>query len=247
MKCPNCGKESPQGEAECPACGLIFEKWLKKTRPGGISAENGTAPPLRAADRDWKNIAPGHPYFYPAAAAAIIALIYALNFRSYLPITEGWARVETLLFPLSALNLVLHEAGHPLLGIFGSEFLMTAGGTIFQLAFPLAFLYYFFIRENKAGCLFAVFWAGYSLVNVSFYLADADLQALILITGKSGREGGLHDWNYLLAQMGLLKRCVGIGRVIFFAGVGAMFFAPLAGVKTILTALFQKKQPDSGL
>ena len=246
MKCPNCGRESGKEEAECRACGLIFDKWLKKTLPARTAADNGAASAAGNPDRDWKALVLSHAYFYPAAAAAAIAFIYAFNFKSYLPVTEGWARVDSVLLPLSALTLVLHEAGHPLLGIFGSEFLMTAGGTIFQLAFPLAFFYYFFARGSKAGCFFAVFWTGYSLVNVSFYLADADVQALILITGRSGREGGLHDWNYLLGQLGLLKRCVGIARVIFFAGTGAMSFAPLAGIRSAWDALASKKPPDGG-
>lgn len=30
MKCPNCGVACPAGAAECPACGVIFEKFKKK-------------------------------------------------------------------------------------------------------------------------------------------------------------------------------------------------------------------------
>jgi len=30
MKCPNCGVEGPAGAAECPACGIIFDKFKKK-------------------------------------------------------------------------------------------------------------------------------------------------------------------------------------------------------------------------
>ncbi|HBL15385.1 MAG: hypothetical protein A2X36_08390 [Elusimicrobia bacterium GWA2_69_24] len=30
MNCPNCAKEYPKGSAECPACGIVFEKWRRK-------------------------------------------------------------------------------------------------------------------------------------------------------------------------------------------------------------------------
>lgn len=225
MKCPHCGVDSPEGAVDCPACGLIFEKWLKKISPAPAPAPAAApvpgflpvvVPPALAA------------YKYPAAGAALIALVYAFNFSSYLPVTEGWALVDKLIFPLSFATLAIHEAGHPLMGFFGNEFVMTAGGTLFQLAFPVAIFFHFLKRGDKAGCLFAVFWTGYSLVNISFYMADADVQALILITGKSGREGGLHDWNYLLGQLGLVKQCVNLARPVFFAGVWGMTFPLLA-------------------
>lgn len=240
MKCPNCAKESLQGEPECPACGLIFEKWLKKTAPPETPPVKGGLAP--AHEEGLRASVLGSPYFFPAATAAVIALAFAFNFIAFLPLTEGWAKFERVIFPLTMVNLVIHEAGHPLLGIFGNEFLMTAGGTIFQVAFPLAFFAHFLVRENKAGCLFTLFWTGYSLVNASFYMADADIQALILITGQSGREGGLHDWNYLFTRLGLLKQCIAIARMVFFCGVCAMWFAPLAGLKLFRDARVSKKQ-----
>lgn len=226
-KCPNCDVPVKAGAPECPGCGLIYEKWMMKNvgfaEPASAKAD--IPPPCVPAEQLWLC------YRYPAVGAVLAAFVYALNFRSFLPITEGWAMVEKTIFPLTFLTLAIHEAGHLLMGFFGSEFLMTAGGSLFQLSFPLAVFFHFLKRENTAGCLFAVFWTGYSLINVSFYMADAQIQGLVLITGKTGREGGLHDWNYLLGQLGLLKQAVELARMVFFAGVVGMVFSVLAAGK----------------
>ena len=162
---------------------------------------------------------------FPAIAATVVALYFASRFRQYLPITDAWATIETALLPLTALDVAFHEAGHLLLGLFGWEFLRIAGGTIFQLAIPAACLLHFVSQRSRAGVGFCAFWIGKNLVNISFYAADAQSQSLILITGMSGREGGFHDWGHMLTQLGLWRRCVGIGQGIFFAGVWLMVFA----------------------
>src|SRR5271169_4905346 len=124
----------------------------------------------------------------PAAVASTAALYFTWHFRQYLPITDDWVGIETILLPLSALNLVFHEAGHWILGIFGWEFLMVAGGTIMQLTMPAACLIHFLGQESYAGIGFTLFWIGQNLIEISLYAADAKIQALILITGMSGSE-----------------------------------------------------------
>ena len=161
----------------------------------------------------------------PAAAATLVAFYFAAQFQRYLPITDGWTRIETVLFPLSSLDVAFHEAGHLILGFFGSEFLMVAGGTLMQLAMPSACLAHFIVHESPAGMGFCLFWIGLNLAEISLYAADAQAQALILITGMSGREGGGHDWAFMLGRLGLTKHCVGAGEIFFFAGVWLMVFA----------------------
>jgi hypothetical protein len=109
-------------------------------------------------------------------------------------------------------------------GLLGMQFLMVAGGTIMQLAMPGACLVHFWKRGNWAGVGAMISWLGMNLVNISYYVADAKLQAIILITGVSGSEGGGHDWGYMLETLGLKNYCVGIGQLIFFFGCGLMVF-----------------------
>ena len=237
-KCPNCGAPRGPDATECLSCGIIYEKWLKRAaaaaavqaRPAGVAAEAAHA--VRSVL---------NAYRYPAAGAALAAFIYAVKFKSFLPVTEGWALVEKLIFPLAYVTLAIHEAGHPLMGFFGNDFLMTAGGTLFQLAFPAAVLFHFLRRGEEAGCLFSVFWLGYSLVNISFYMADAQIQGLILITGTTGRESGMHDWNYMLGRLGLLRQAVTLGNLVFFAGVWGLIFAPLAAAGAVYRWFFTEK------
>ncbi|MBI4350377.1 MAG: hypothetical protein HY550_02960 [Elusimicrobia bacterium] len=42
MKCPNCGHEQPDGQAECGGCRLIFGKW--RPRPSPPAAGSGQPP-----------------------------------------------------------------------------------------------------------------------------------------------------------------------------------------------------------
>jgi hypothetical protein len=172
------------------------------------------------------------PLKIPATLAFVVAMYFTWNFRLYLPISDGWAGIEKFLWPLSLTNLVFHEGGHWILGIFGWDFLRVAGGTILQLAMPAICLGYFIEKDNYLGVCFTLFWIGENLINISLYAADAKVQALILITGMSGSEGGMHDWGYLFGAIGMTDYCVGIAQIIFFAGCWLMAFAPAWMVAT---------------
>jgi hypothetical protein len=158
-------------------------------------------------------------------------VVCAWRFKDTLPLPQGWADLEKWWFPLSALNLVFHEAGHAIFGLLGIPFLTTAGGTIMQLALPAACLVHFLKQKSKAGVGFSLFWVGINLINVAYYAADAQQQVIILITGMSGSEGGGHDWGYMLDVFGLKRWSVGVGRLIHFAGAAFMAVGPAWGLQ----------------
>jgi hypothetical protein len=187
----------------------------------------------------------GSPRFSPFALrsfpfwfSTLVSLFWAARFSRYLPITDGWVVMEKWWFPVAALNTVTHEAGHLILGWLG-EIPRVAGGTLLQLAFPLACLVQFWRRGSRAGVLFAAWWTGVNMAEISWYVADAKIQALVLITGMSGREGSAHDWNYLLGRLGLLDSSVGLGRLFFFAGVWLMVYPLLIAI----TATCKRMRP----
>lgn len=214
MECPRCRAKAAEGAAECAACGVIFAKWRPPSRRPAAPAPAANLPPLALPPREaW-------------LAASAPALYCAWRFRDWLPLPQGWADLERWWFPLAALNLVFHEAGHAIFGVLGWPFLTTAGGTLMQLAMPGAVLAHFLRRNERAGVGFALFWLGINLINVSFYAADAQQQVIILITGMSGSEGGGHDWGYILDCFGLKSWSVGIGRLIHAAGAALMTVAP---------------------
>ena len=167
-------------------------------------------------------------YFVAAGLSAVGGLFLTFRFEDHMPMAEWFYNLEgSLLFPLSALNLAFHEAGHWIYGILGVRFITIAGGTLMQLTFPVFCLAHFIRQKSQGGILFCLFWMGENLDEVGWYMADAKAQALILITGMSGREGGGHDWANMLGMMGLTNHCVGMAECVDWAGCSLMVF-PLA-------------------
>lgn len=157
--------------------------------------------------------------------------MFAWKFADYLPITDGWMRVKGL-YPTGLANFLFHEGGHLIFSVLGFQFLTVAAGSALQLALPLACAAHLYFSKSPVGALLCLMWTGQSLVDLSFYIADAKQQVLILITGTSGSEGSFHDWAYLLDCFGLRAYAVGLGRLAFFAGCWLGLWAPLeAGLR----------------
>jgi hypothetical protein len=117
---------------------------------------------------------------------------------------------------LDNVDLPIHEFGHLLFRPFG-EFLMVAGGSLFQVIFPAVFVAYFIWQRSFYSAGIVLFWVGQSILNVYVYAADAVVMQLVLTSGFTGSEGGFHDWNYLLTHTGLLgstKLVAGLIRLI---------------------------------
>ncbi len=132
---------------------------------------------------------------------------------------------------LDNVNLLFHEAGHILFLPFG-QFLHVLGGSLTQCLIPLITLVAFLRNEDYDGALFSTFWFGENLINVSYYMGDAEKQILPLI------GGGGHDWNYLLGVMHVLPQAELLGGIVFY--VGAMVMICVFGV----LLLFSMKPKD---
>jgi hypothetical protein len=115
---------------------------------------------------------------------------------------------------LSGADLVFHEAGHPIFGLFGSRFLMFLGGTIGQLAFPVVAAIGFARARRPAPFAVALLWVGFNLVDIGRYAADASARLLPLLAPDEDS----HDWWNLLGMLGLRDRCRGIGGTISALG-----------------------------
>jgi len=110
---------------------------------------------------------------------------------------------------LDGVNLLIHEAGHVIFSPFGIT-MGVLGGTILQLAFPIAFVVYFARRRQTLEAGFCTIWAAESLMYTAEYMADANTQELPLIGGH------IHDWNYLLDRAGLLGAAEEIATTLHF-------------------------------
>ncbi len=138
---------------------------------------------------------PWHPVTRPALAGWLV--FYAL-FLVYL--YSGHGQLQAI----DNVNLVVHEAGHALLGWFG-ERLGIAGGTIFQLLVPLALAASFAWKRQLPGTAFCLFMLFQNFLGIAVYVADARAMELDLVS-IGGGDIIEHDWNLMLSWWGLLHR-----------------------------------------
>jgi hypothetical protein len=114
--------------------------------------------------------------------------------------------------------LIFHEAGHVIFMPFG-EWMMVLGGTLGQLIMPAIMGMALLIKNRDAfGASTALWFFGASVLDVAPYVYDAREPRLMLLSGRTGEEGG-HDWIYLLDSIGLLAQAHGVGGLIHKFGV----------------------------
>ncbi|NTU69597.1 hypothetical protein HGB13_02065 [bacterium] len=119
-------------------------------------------------------------------------------------------------FFLSNADLAIHEGGHFLFMFFGKT-LAALGGTIFQIVFPLFFVVYFYINNQKYSSGIVMVWLGHSIIYTYVYMNDAILMQLPLV------GGGNHDWNYLFNAFGVLEHTYSIAAFFKFLGYFVIF------------------------
>jgi hypothetical protein len=146
----------------------------------------------------------------PKLIFAIIVTLYFLSI-AFDPMVDGVWNF------LSFVDLPIHETGHLLFGPFG-QFMMVAGGSLFQIIFPAVFVGYFIWKQLPYSAAIVLFWVGQSILNVWVYAADAVVQQLVLTSGMTGTEGSFHDWNYLLTTLGLIDSTPAVSGVIRLVG-----------------------------
>ena len=143
----------------------------------------------------------------PKLIFAIAATLYVL-WIAYDPMQGSF---------LDNVDLPIHETGHLLFRPFG-EFMMVAGGSLFQVIFPIVFVGYFIWQRSFYSAAIVALWVGQSILNVWVYASDAVVMQLVLTSGFTGSEGSFHDWNYMLTHFGMLDSVKGVAKVIRFTG-----------------------------
>jgi hypothetical protein len=155
----------------------------------------------------------------PVGTAALVGVSIALVLLggAALASESGWIPL------LDGVNLVFHEAGHPLFGILGWEPLTILGGTLMQLLVPMLAAGSFWLRREVPGTAFAGIWCFENLLNIARYVGDARSQVLPLV------GGGEHDWADLLGRWGLLAQDTSLAqglRVLGWLGMAACWAWP---------------------
>lgn len=141
---------------------------------------------------------------------------------------------------LDLVDLPIHETGHLIFRPFG-EFLMVAGGTLFQIIVPAVFVGYFVWNGKPYSASIVLFWVGQSLINVYIYAADAVKMQLVLTSGLTGSEGSFHDWNYMLTTLGLINSTPTVAGIIRLLGT---LIIVAATVGSVYYSLFPVSESD---
>lgn len=120
------------------------------------------------------------------------------------------------------LNWGIHELGHLIFSPFG-QFLHVVGGTFAQCVAPLYGVINFYRQKEFFGIALCFGWMSTSLFNMATYVADA--RKMILPMAVPFYSGGdvIHDWNYLLSHMNLLKYNIALAVFIKFLASIFMF------------------------
>ena len=156
--------------------------------------------------------------FPPPRDAAVAGLIAGVAVLARSQVTHGF-----LAAVVNGADLVFHEAGHPIVGLLGSRFLMFLGGTLGQLCFPVVAAVTFLRRRQVVPLAASLAWLGFNLVDVGRYVADAEARALPLLTG----EPGTHDWWNMLGMLGIREAGPALGWITGALGWALMAAAPM--------------------
>ncbi len=114
-------------------------------------------------------------------------------------------------FLIDHANLLFHEAGHPIIGLFSSR-LEPYGGTIGQLVFPIVLAVSFWRKDQPLSFAGSLIWFFENGLNIARYMADARAQELALV------GGGDHDWNTIFGRWHVLAYDTSIATVVKFIG-----------------------------
>ena len=127
----------------------------------------------------------------------------------------------------SGLTLAIHELGHVVFGPFG-ERLGVAGGSITQLAAPIAVALIMLRQRDYFGVAVGGGWLSMSLSNLAVYIGDARAEALPLYSLGGGDP--IHDWNYLLGSLHLRPRDTAIAGLVRVLALGSLGLSVLLGL-----------------
>jgi hypothetical protein len=236
-RCPKCGADSA-GADTCPACGLIYAKYLKSAL-GGTPARAAASPAVReeGAVSQLLFAVPeevGAAALYARAALLAILSGYGVYLASLdIPEAEIWGTL--MHYPI----VPIHEFGHVLFRPFG-EFLHNLGGTLFQVGLPLIFGGILLVKNRDPfAAAVTLWWSAVALIDAAPYVYDAWKPQHVLLSGRTG-DTGSHDFIDVLGDLGVLHLAQPIGYGVRAFGI-VMLAAAIGWAAYILWLQFRAK------
>ena len=222
-RCPKCCAHRLHDQLECARCGVVFAKLAQ--RAGAAETQPAVAEPRAPRVLDVDEPRASKATRWARGALVLGLVIWTWQFAAA---PMGVAVADSV---LHLPNLVFHEAGHMILGIFG-RFVGVLGGSLFQFAVPLILAGAFLRQGDGFAAAVCTWWAGQNLVDVAPYIADARALQLVLLGGQTGADVEGHDSEYLLTQLNLLHRDRVLGLAAHSVGLvmmaGALLWACLS-------------------
>jgi len=220
-------------ETQCPACGVLFRKWLAAR--AGLPTRAATTAQARQDRAGSRLLAwqrglldiPEEGRTVRAGAGAALWLLAAWSVWRFARFDISAPESIPLPFLHTAI-VPFHEFGHILFKPFG-EFMHVAGGSLMQFLMPLGFGAYFvhWRRDNLAGSLMP-WWAGMQWVDLAPYCDDARTPVMTLLTGRTG-DTGAHDYIDMLGDLGLLDQAHEVAAIMKNFGIVLMLLALVWG------------------
>lgn len=155
-------------------------------------------------------------FSWPWTGVKIIFLIVVLFLSHHLFLSRQihFGEITSLVGLHHAWIMPIHEGGHvvllplaflPSMGNF-NKLLITLGGSGAQIILPLCILIFYFKKKKYLVCLFALWWIGLNLVDVSMYMERAvDKKGIYLsLLGNIDENPAENDWSYIFKTLGIL-------------------------------------------
>jgi len=228
-KCPKCGslQTTSTHSDVCEHCGLVFEKWLKSKYKSRTSQRVKES--LSKSYSFLNDIKPWFLYIpdpFPKRRFYSYIVIY-IGFFIW-----GWSFIFANHYSaelnnsfMHHINLVFHEAGHVIFRLLG-QFMTILGGSLLQLLVPVTFLAAFIKRRDTFAASIMLWWLAQSMMDLVAYIDDAQRQEMWLLGGVQGKDmPGIHDWNNILGQLGMLDYAHGLAVIISWMAIFLMLLA----------------------
>jgi hypothetical protein len=237
--CPKCRAESGGADA-CPACGLIFEKYLKArvAVPVFPSVQEEEGDGLMVRVKRLAFYVPDEVEPLTLYARALLLLGVAIyGARLVMMDIPDWEMARTF---MHLVLLPFHEFGHVFFRPFGG-FMMLLGGSLFQVMLPLALGGYFLVKNRDPfAASLMLWWAAGGILDAAPYIYDAWKPQHVLLTGRTG-DTGAHDFIDVLGDLGVLHQAQPIGRAVHAFGAALMILA-LAWAASLLIQQYRARR-----
>ncbi len=138
-------------------------------------------------------------------------------------------------FLIDTIDLMLHEGGHTIFGLFGWRFLTILGGSLMAILIPFLLFLTAWNKKQKILAQACLFQMGYSTFVSAVYCADAYNKILPLI-GNDGSKAG-HDYANMLSHFYIVDKNMEVAWIIFAFGV--VFF-----LLCLIWPLFHSKESE---